>query len=104
VVVFIGDGTSDRFAAAHADIVFAKGKLADICRTEGWPAMGWASFADIAAWLDACLRDGTLPRTAADVAGWRDRHAAESRPFICGPEVWGEGRGTPPLLGRAPVG
>ena len=27
VVVFVGDGTSDRYAAAHADVVFAKGSL-----------------------------------------------------------------------------
>ena len=38
IVVFIGDGTSDRYAAAHADVVFAKGKLIDICRAEGWAA------------------------------------------------------------------
>ena len=35
--MFIGDGTSDRFAAAHADVAFAKESLARICEAEGWP-------------------------------------------------------------------
>ena len=104
IVVFIGDGTSDRYAAAHADVVFAKGKLIDICRAEGWEAMTWASFADIAGWLEAGLGDATLPRTTADVDAWREGRPARPRRFICGPEVWGEGRTTPPLQGRAAVG
>jgi 2-hydroxy-3-keto-5-methylthiopentenyl-1-phosphate phosphatase len=33
--VFVGDGTSDRFAAAEADVVFAKDRLVDWCRAEG---------------------------------------------------------------------
>ena len=102
IVVFIGDGTSDRYAAAHADVVFAKGRLIDICRAEGWAAMTWATFAEIAAWLEAGLSDGTLPRTSAEVQAWRKRRPA--RPFICGPEAWGDGRTTPPLQGRAVVG
>mgnify|MGYP003294992178 CR=1 FL=1 len=48
VVVFIGDGSSDRYAAAHADVVFAKGSLARICTAEGWPFTSWESFADVA--------------------------------------------------------
>ena len=104
IVVFIGDGTSDRYAAAHADVVFAKGRLIDICRAEGWQALAWDSFADIAMWLEAGLGDGTLPRTAAAVEAWREGRSARPRPFICGPEVWGEGRTTPPLQGRAVVG
>jgi 2-hydroxy-3-keto-5-methylthiopentenyl-1-phosphate phosphatase len=104
VVVLIGDGTSDRYAAAHADVVFAKGKLVDICRAEGWPTLAWTSFADIAAWLESGLRDGDLPRTFDEVAVWRGQRGLATRAFICGPEVWGEGRTTPPLQARAPVG
>ena len=103
VVVLIGDGTSDRYAAAHADVVFAKGKLVDICRSAGWPALGWGSFADIAAWLDEGLADGALPLTATAVAAWRERNGSASRPFVCGPEVWGSGRRTPPRQGPAAV-
>lgn len=34
-VIFCGDGTSDRFAAARADEVFATGRLYAFCRKEG---------------------------------------------------------------------
>jgi 2-hydroxy-3-keto-5-methylthiopentenyl-1-phosphate phosphatase len=94
-VVFVGDGTSDRFAAAHADVVFAKQQLATICRTEGWPYHAWETFDDIRAWIDDAFERGRLPATAADLDAWRANHAPGPRPFICGPEVWGEGRTTP---------
>ena len=94
-VVFVGDGTSDRFAAAHADVVFAKHSLARMCHAEGWAFLTWGSFADITPWVDAAFADGRLPRTAADFPAWRATHAPAPRPFICGPEVWGPGRRTP---------
>lgn len=50
-VVFIGDGYSDRCAAAKADVVFAKQTLADHCRDEGIPFRRFDSFADILAEL-----------------------------------------------------
>jgi 2-hydroxy-3-keto-5-methylthiopentenyl-1-phosphate phosphatase len=94
-VVFIGDGTSDRFAAAHADSVFAKGSLARICRQEGWPYRDWDRLADVADWLEPAFADGSLPTSAADFDRWRADHAPAPRAFICGPEVWGEGRTVP---------
>jgi 2-hydroxy-3-keto-5-methylthiopentenyl-1-phosphate phosphatase len=94
-VVFIGDGTSDRYAAAHADIVFAKGSLARICADEGWPFVAWQSFADVSAEVDRAFADGRLPTDADDYARWRATHSHGPRPFICGPEVWGPGRTTP---------
>jgi 2-hydroxy-3-keto-5-methylthiopentenyl-1-phosphate phosphatase len=95
VVVFVGDGTSDRFAAAHADVVFAKRSLARICAAEGWPFHSWDTFDEIAAWAERAFADGTLPASHEAMPEWRARHAPTQRPFICGPEVWGPGRTTP---------
>ena len=95
VVVFIGDGTSDRFGAAHADIVFAKDGLARICRAEGWPFHPWSDFAQLTHWLEAAFVDGRLPASPAAIDGWRAAHGRAPRAFICGPEVWGAGRSTP---------
>jgi len=94
-VVFVGDGTSDRFAAAHADVTFAKGSLVRLCRAEGWPVHEWNDFADVLTQVEAMFADGRLPASAADLADWRTLHALPPRPFICGPEVWGPGRTTP---------
>jgi HAD superfamily phosphoserine phosphatase-like hydrolase len=96
IVVFIGDGMSDRYAAAHADVTFATGALVRICMNEGWPFYEWRDFADVRAQVDAMFEDGRLPRSLADIAHWRAAHAQPPRPFICGPEVWGVGRTTPP--------
>jgi len=91
-VAFIGDGESDRYAAAYSDIIFAKHDLAGLCRREGWPFTEWRDFASIAAWLEET------------VAAWRSDPAAipphSPRPFICGPEVWGPGRHDPPPRGE----
>jgi 2-hydroxy-3-keto-5-methylthiopentenyl-1-phosphate phosphatase len=95
VVVFIGDGTSDRYAAAHADMVFAKGSLARICAAEGWPFVPWDSFADIAAHVEDAFAEGRLPPDSGALDAWRAVYGPAPRPFICGPEVWGPGRTTP---------
>lgn len=94
-VVFVGDGTSDRFAAAHADLTFAKGSLARICRAAGWAFEQWESFTDVRARLEAAFSEGRLPARAEQYDDWRARFAPAPRPFICGPEVWGEGRTVP---------
>jgi 2-hydroxy-3-keto-5-methylthiopentenyl-1-phosphate phosphatase len=95
VVVFVGDGTSDRFAAAHADVVFAKESLAQICEREGWAYTPWRRFDDVLAEVDGLFDDGRLPATPDDMPSWRARHGRPPGPFICGPEVWGPGRTTP---------
>lgn len=95
-VVFVGDGPSDRYAAHHADVVFAKWSLAGWCRDRGIAYQPWDRLADVAAWLERALADGLLPATPQDYEGW----AAASRPgrptFICGPELWGPGRTVAP--------
>ena len=87
-VAMVGDGFSDRYAASLSDLVFAKGALIDLCRTEGWAHSPWRDFADLLAWLDA-----TVAAWLADPASL-PRHG--NRPFICGPQVWGRGRTDPP--------
>lgn len=95
VVVFIGDGTSDRYGAAHADVVFAKDGLARLCRAEGWAFEPWSDFGELTHWVDDAFKDGRLPRTIADLDPWRAHRGRAPRAFICGPEVWGPGRSTP---------
>jgi 2-hydroxy-3-keto-5-methylthiopentenyl-1-phosphate phosphatase len=45
--IVIGDGTSDRFAAQVADLVFAKDRLADWCRAWGIEYRAFTSFTDL---------------------------------------------------------
>ena len=92
-VAFVGDGESDRWAAWQADLVFAKDRLADVCRAEGWAFREWADFADVGRALREALEIGGVPRTSDELAELRARHAAPV--FICGPEAWGEGRTSP---------
>jgi len=97
VVVFIGDGTSDRYAAAHADMVFARDSLERICRQNGWRYLGWERFDDVREEVERAFGDGRLPTEPADLERWRAEQAGPPRPFICGPEVWGPNRTTPTL-------
>jgi 2-hydroxy-3-keto-5-methylthiopentenyl-1-phosphate phosphatase len=100
VVVFVGDGQSDRYAAHHADIVWAKEALLGWGRSTGRDFLAWGRFADIEAWFRGALADGRLPATTADLPGWRATHRPLPPGFICGPEAWGEGRSVPvPLDG-----
>jgi 2-hydroxy-3-keto-5-methylthiopentenyl-1-phosphate phosphatase len=99
VVVFVGDGQSDRYAAHHADIVFAKAALLEWGRDTGREFLEWGTFADIEAWFGAALGDGRLPARAADLGAWRATHRPLRPDFICGPEVWGPGRSVPDPLG-----
>ena len=80
-VVFVGDGFSDLYAAGHADLVYAKDHLAELCSGQGWPYRPWSSFADIQAEIVALL-EGGVP-------------ANRPRPFICGPEAWPAGATEP---------
>ena len=87
-VVFIGDGTSDRYAAGYADVVWAKRALIAICEEAGWSFRRWAEFAEIDAWLEHTID------------AWREDPASlpgpQARPFFCGPEAWGDGLDDPP--------
>jgi len=99
VVVFIGDGQSDRYAAHHADIVWAKDALLAWGRSTGRDFQEWERFAEIEAWFHEALADGRLPARPEDLAAWRATHRPLRPDFICGPEVWGPGRTLPESLG-----
>jgi 2,3-diketo-5-methylthio-1-phosphopentane phosphatase len=86
--IFVGDGFSDLYAAAHADLVFAKDHLAALCADRGWPFTPWTSFADIRSVVVELLEAG-VP-------------APRPRPFVCGPEVWPAGT-TEPRWERPPA-
>jgi 2,3-diketo-5-methylthio-1-phosphopentane phosphatase len=91
-VVFVGDGPSDRYAAHHADVIFAKRSLAGWCEVENIPYEPWERLADVAEWLELALLDGRLPATVEAYPEWAADTRAEVESFICGPELWGEGR------------
>lgn len=91
-VVFVGDGPSDRYAAHHADIVFAKSSLAAWCEAENVRHVPWERLADVGEWIDVALTDGRLPADRASFEVWGARARPSAPTFICGPEVWGPGR------------
>jgi 2-hydroxy-3-keto-5-methylthiopentenyl-1-phosphate phosphatase len=68
-VVFVGDGLSDRYAAAAADLVFAKDKLATYCVEQDIVHVPFRSLSDVAVNLNERLQSGQLfrRRTAARV-------------------------------------
>ena len=57
-VVYVGDGYSDRCPAAHADMLIAKGSLAEHCTAEGISFFEFRDFGDVASILAGA---GVLP-------------------------------------------
>lgn len=95
VVVLVGDGTSDRYAAHHADLVYATRSLRAWCEREGIPHVAWRDLDEVAASLADAIARGRLPARRDLVAAWRAaRPPVPHRPaYICGPEVgMGAGR------------
>jgi 2-hydroxy-3-keto-5-methylthiopentenyl-1-phosphate phosphatase len=58
VMVFVGDGISDRYAAARADIVFAKDKLAAYCENASIPYAPYDTLAGVATGIGRLLATG----------------------------------------------
>lgn len=57
--IFVGDGLSDKYAAACADLVFAKKSLANYCRENSVPYIPYDTLHDVAAYLAALLRSNS---------------------------------------------
>jgi len=53
--IFVGDGLSDRYAAACADLVFAKNSLAEYCREHEIEHVAYERLREVAARLDSVL-------------------------------------------------
>jgi 2,3-diketo-5-methylthio-1-phosphopentane phosphatase len=69
IIVYAGEGYSDRCPAAFADIVFAKDDLLNYCRREHLACRAYTSFADIQRQLRALRAKGALkPRRRAQLA------------------------------------
>jgi 2,3-diketo-5-methylthio-1-phosphopentane phosphatase len=58
--IFVGDGLSDRYAAQSADIVFAKGKLADYCRESNISYVLYEDLGRVAVYIESLLSAETL--------------------------------------------
>lgn len=56
--IFVGDGLSDRYAAASADLIFAKKSLAAYCLEQQIAHVTYDNLGDVAAYLEAALRRG----------------------------------------------
>lgn len=69
-VAFVGEGSSDRFGALYADVVFAKDALVRIADADGVPFLPWTSFDDVRAGLEA-LDAVPGPVGADPCPGWR---------------------------------
>ncbi len=59
--VFVGDGLSDRYAAGCADIVFAKGKLAEYCERASIPYTPYDTLAAVASCLTHVQTGAVFP-------------------------------------------
>ena len=47
IIVYVGEGYSDRCPAQYADVVFAKDELMEYCRASGIPFVSYRTFGDI---------------------------------------------------------
>lgn len=68
-VAFVGEGTSDRYGALYADVVFAKDVLVRYCEADGVRYLPWDSFDDVRRALESL---DELPGPVAPVRcpGW----------------------------------
>ena len=64
--IFVGDGLSDRYAAAVAGVVFAKDRLATYCVDAGIRHNQYADLSDVAAFLDLSQRRSRSSRRPHD--------------------------------------
>ena len=71
-MVFVGDGLSDKYAAAHADLVFAKDALATYCDENALSYTPYDNLATIARRLDRLFRSNAPFRRILQLHEQRD--------------------------------
>ncbi len=76
--IFVGDGSTDRFAAEVADIVFARGRLLSYCEKRGIPYFPFEDFPPVTAQIRTWL-DGAQPPPAGFARGVVDSLCPISR-------------------------
>lgn len=74
IIVYIGEGYSDRCPARYADVVFAKDDLLTYCQKENISYHEYQSFADITKRMDSML---SKKRADGTIVGLRKRRQAE---------------------------
>jgi 2-hydroxy-3-keto-5-methylthiopentenyl-1-phosphate phosphatase len=62
--IFVGDGSTDRFAAEVADHVFARHRLLAYCTARGIAALPFETLDTVADWLEAANGGGDPPEVA----------------------------------------
>jgi 2-hydroxy-3-keto-5-methylthiopentenyl-1-phosphate phosphatase len=68
-VGFVGEGSSDRYGALYADLVFAKDVLVSWCERDGVPFHLWSDFEDVRSALET-LTDLPGPVAPVRCPGW----------------------------------
>ncbi len=68
-VAFVGEGSSDRYGALYADLVFAKDVLVSWCERDGVPFLPWNDFEDVRRVLET-LTDLPGPVAPVRCPGW----------------------------------
>jgi 2-hydroxy-3-keto-5-methylthiopentenyl-1-phosphate phosphatase len=57
MVIYVGDGLSDKCAVSRADVVFAKGELAEYCEREGIPHVVFGDLEQVAQYVRSSVSD-----------------------------------------------
>ena len=57
--VFVGDGSTDRYAAEVADVVFARGRLRTYCEERRIPYLPFEDLTPVVRWLGSALSEGS---------------------------------------------
>ena len=76
--IFVGDGSTDRFAAEVADIVFARRRLLTYCQNHGIPHYPFEDFRPVTAQIKSWL-EGTEPMPTGQAVGLADSPCPISR-------------------------
>jgi 2,3-diketo-5-methylthio-1-phosphopentane phosphatase len=68
-VAYVGEGSSDRYGALYAALVFAKDVLVSWCERDGVPFLPWSDFEDVREVLET-LTDPPGPVAPVRCPGW----------------------------------